>query len=185
MHLQAFVSTAISMVRAVLFGVGFALLLPLWFGLDGVLYSVPVSDVRELLGLIVKWTAVVCLICTVLFEAFPLFFIQMFGADGELYTQFAVQCLRIYLSLILFTCVQKACAIFLQSIGHAKAAAPLSVLRDILLIVFSIAAPMVWGVTGIFWAAPIADVLAIAVTAVVMLRLWNQLKGSDGQSAED
>ena len=27
-----------------LFGVGFALLLPLWFGLDGVLYSMPVSD---------------------------------------------------------------------------------------------------------------------------------------------
>jgi len=140
--------------------------------------------VRELLGLIIKWTAIVCLICTILFEAFPLFFIQMFGADGELYTQFAVQCLRIYLSLILFTCVQKVCAIFLQSIGHAKAAAPLSVLRDILLIVFSIAAPMIWGVTGIFWAAPIADVLAIAVTAVVMLRLWNQLKGSDGQPSE-
>ena len=32
------------MVREVLFGVGFALLLPRWFGLDGVLYSMPVSD---------------------------------------------------------------------------------------------------------------------------------------------
>ena len=41
---QAFASTAISMVREVLFGVGFALLLPLWFGLDGVLYSMPASD---------------------------------------------------------------------------------------------------------------------------------------------
>ena len=137
--------------------------------------------VRELLVLIIKWTVIVCLICTILFEAFPLIFVRMFGADGELYTQFAVQCLRVYLSLILFTCVQKVCAIFLQSIGHAKAAAPLSILRDVLLIVFSIAAPMVWGVTGIFWAAPIADVLAIAVTAVVMLRLWNQLKAEDVQ----
>ena len=34
----------ISMVREVIFGVGFALLLPIWFGLDGVLYSMPVSD---------------------------------------------------------------------------------------------------------------------------------------------
>ena len=41
---RPFASTAISMVREVLFGVGFALLLPLWFGLDGVLYSMPVSD---------------------------------------------------------------------------------------------------------------------------------------------
>lgn len=32
------------MVREVVFGVGFALVLPLFFGLDGVLYSMPASD---------------------------------------------------------------------------------------------------------------------------------------------
>ena len=37
-------STALSMVREVMFGVGFALLLPRFFGLDGVLYSMPMSD---------------------------------------------------------------------------------------------------------------------------------------------
>ncbi len=41
---KALASTLISMVREVVFGVGFALLLPRWFGLDGVLYSMPVSD---------------------------------------------------------------------------------------------------------------------------------------------
>ena len=38
-------STMLSMVREIVFGVGFALILPLFFGLDGVLYSMPVSDV--------------------------------------------------------------------------------------------------------------------------------------------
>ena len=42
---KAFLSTMLSMVREVLFGVGFALLLPRFFGLNGVLYSMPVSDV--------------------------------------------------------------------------------------------------------------------------------------------
>ena len=42
---KALESTALSMVREVVFGVGFALLLPRFFGLDGVLYSMPVSDV--------------------------------------------------------------------------------------------------------------------------------------------
>lgn len=37
-------STMLSMMREVIFGVGFALLLPIWFGLDGVLYSMPLSD---------------------------------------------------------------------------------------------------------------------------------------------
>ena len=42
-------STALSMVREVVFGVGFALLLPQFFGLDGVLYSMPMSDILTFL----------------------------------------------------------------------------------------------------------------------------------------
>lgn len=42
---KAVESTMLSMVREIVFGVGFALLLPLFFGLDGVLYSMPLSDV--------------------------------------------------------------------------------------------------------------------------------------------
>ena len=42
---KAGASTALSMLREVVFGVGFALVLPLFFGLDGVLYSMPVSDI--------------------------------------------------------------------------------------------------------------------------------------------
>ncbi len=38
-------STLLSMVREIVFGVGLALLLPLFFGLDGVLYSMPASDI--------------------------------------------------------------------------------------------------------------------------------------------
>ena len=42
---KALASTLLSMFREVVFGVGFALLLPVFFGLNGVLYSMPVSDV--------------------------------------------------------------------------------------------------------------------------------------------
>ena len=42
---KAMTSTMLSLVREVVFGVGFALILPLSFGLDGVLYSMSVSDV--------------------------------------------------------------------------------------------------------------------------------------------
>ena len=46
---KALPSTLLSMFREVVFGVGFALLLPVFFGLDGVLYSMPVSDVLTFL----------------------------------------------------------------------------------------------------------------------------------------
>lgn len=42
---KAAASTLLSMVREIVFGVGLALLLPMYFGLDGVLYSMPVSDI--------------------------------------------------------------------------------------------------------------------------------------------
>ena len=128
-------------------------------------------------------SCIICLICTVLFEAFPLLFIRIFGAEGVdpvLYTGFAVECLRVYLSLILFTCLQKVCAIFLQSIGHARKAVPLSILRDGLLIVFSAILPTIGGVTGIFWGAPAADVIAILITGKVMMGVWRQLQPPRG-----
>ena len=46
---KALASTLLSMFREVVFGVGFALLLPIFFGLDGVLYSMPVSDILTFL----------------------------------------------------------------------------------------------------------------------------------------
>ena len=42
-------SMVISMVREIVFGVGFALILPIFFGLDGVLYSMPLSDILTFL----------------------------------------------------------------------------------------------------------------------------------------
>ena len=55
---KAFLSTMLSMVREVVFGMGFSLLLPLFFGLDGVLYSMPVSDVLTFVisAIVIRYT---------------------------------------------------------------------------------------------------------------------------------
>jgi putative MATE family efflux protein len=42
---KAFSSTILSLLRELVFGVGLALILPLYFGLDGVLYSMPAADI--------------------------------------------------------------------------------------------------------------------------------------------
>lgn len=52
-------------------------------------------------------------------------------------------------------------------------------------IYLSLVVPVFLGVTGIFWAAPAADILAIAITAVVMARLWKQLCVEDGREGTD
>ena len=51
---KALTSTILSLVREVVFGVGFALLLPVWFGLNGILYSMPVSELLTfLIGVVI------------------------------------------------------------------------------------------------------------------------------------
>lgn len=138
------------------------------------------SRVRECFKLVVYATLAVTVAATVLFESIPMAFVRMFGSDGgALYASFAAGCLRIYLSLVTFTCLQKACAMFLQSIGHARAAVPLSVLRDVLLIVLAILLPMRMGIMGILWSAPAADLIAMAVTAAVVARVWKHLRQPD------
>ena len=139
--------------------------------------------VKQLLKLILFWTAVITLAFTALFEAIPKLLIQMFGAasndaqglDPALYMEFAIPCLRIYLMFIVFTCLQKVCAIFMQSVNMAKVATPLSFLRDILLIVLAIVVPLGMGLWGVVWAAPIADAIAIVATTPVMILVWRKL----------
>lgn len=104
--------------------------------------------VKRLLLLILLWTGGLCLLFTVFFEAMPSAVISIFGGAGQegefgkLYLQFAVPCLRIYLMFITLGCLQKVCAIFLQSMGLAKLAAPLSFLRDALVILSAFLLPL-------------------------------------------
>ena len=63
----------------------------------------------------------------------------------------------------------------MQSIGRAKLAAPLSFLRDVLLILCAFLVPLGLGVMGVAWAAPIADAVATLITLPVMIWVWRKL----------
>ena len=53
---KALASSMLSFIREVVFGVGFALILPVFFALNGVLYSMPVSDLLTfLIAVIMIW----------------------------------------------------------------------------------------------------------------------------------
>ena len=50
---KAIVSTFLSMVREIVFGVGLALILPIFYGLDGVLYSMLAADILTFVIIII------------------------------------------------------------------------------------------------------------------------------------
>ena len=127
--------------------------------------------VLETLKGILLANAVVGLIATALFELCPMAIISLFGSESDLYNQYAVLCFRVYLAGILLCCIQKASSIFLQSMGKPLQSTLLSLARDVIFFVpgLVLLAPR-YGVVGMLWAAPIADVLAILATAILIRR---------------
>lgn len=125
--------------------------------------------VFETYRLVILANVVVGVIATLLFELCPQVIVRLFGSETALYNEYAVLCFRIYLSGILLCCVQKASGVFLQSIGRPIQSTILSLSRDVVFLVPGvILLASIYGVTGMLWAAPIADVLAIALTILLI-----------------
>lgn len=126
--------------------------------------------VRDTFKLMITLTVAVAIAATIIFECFPHVLIGIFGNEGESYVTFAVLCFRVYLCLILFTCVQKSAGVFLQAIGKPIQSILVSVSRDLL---FQFPAMLImssyWGILGILWAAPVADSLAFVVTLIFIV----------------
>lgn len=125
-------------------------------------------------------------VAMVLFEACPQVIIRLFGNESALYNEFAELCFRVYLSGILLCCVQKASSIFLQAVGKPVKATLLSLSRDVLFLTPGVVLfASAWGVTGMLWAAPAADVLAFALTLILLVREYRAVKGLDLTEGEE
>lgn len=116
-------------------------------------------------------TAMIC------FECFPLQIIGIFGSEDGLYNEFAVLSFRIFLSTIALCCIQKACSIFLQSLGKPVMSMSLSLLRDFILSVpLTLILPRFLGVTGALYSAPIADAAAFMAAVFCIRHVLRELK---------
>ena len=135
------------------------------------------ARVRETYRQILISVSIVGVISMLLFELCPQSIIALFGSENALYNEFAVLCFRIFLSGILLCSIQKASSIFLQSIGKPVQSMLLSLSRDVFFLIPGIIIlPVFYGVTGILWAAPIADVLSILLTVFFISAQMRKLK---------
>lgn len=145
--------------------------------------------VKELFWTIVRAEVIVGAISLLLFEFFPLQITSIFGSEDGLYNEFAVKAFRIFLSMIILTCVQKSISVFLQALGKPVMAMTLSLLRDFILSVpLAIILPMTLGVEGALFSGPIADIvtmIAVVIMSVVMLRELNKKIETESEDSVD
>ena len=139
--------------------------------------------VREAYKIVFRATLITGITATIIFQLWPKEVVGIFGSGNELYQEFAVKTFRIYLSLVTVTCLVKMTAVFFQSIGKSKYAVMASVIRDIVCFTpLAIILPSVLegaevgtGINGILYAAPISDLVAIAVIFVLTISFFRKL----------
>ncbi len=138
---------------------------------------------KSLFTLLLASEAVIGLAATLIVELFPAQLIGIFGAKNEssLYTQFAVRSFRIYLCMMILAMVNKGTFIYLQALGKAIQSTIISLVREI---VFGVALPIVlpifFGLDGILYSFPTADVLTFIIAAFIIRRTYVELRGETG-----
>ena len=138
--------------------------------------------VRQLFTRLLIAEAVVGAAALIVVEVFPDRLISIFGAANEsaCYTDFALRAFRIYLCMIVFACVNKACFIFLQAMGKAVASTALSMIREIVFGVgFALTLPLLFGLDGVLYSMPVSDVLTFVIAAVMIVGTYRELSGAE------
>lgn len=116
------------------------------------------SRVREAYLKAAGSATVVAVIAFLCFQIFPKQIISLFGNGDELYYQFAVKFIRLYLFCTFFNGLQPVTSNFFTSIGKATKGIFLSMTRQIIFLVpLVIIFPLFLGVEGVMYAGPIAD----------------------------
>jgi putative MATE family efflux protein len=122
--------------------------------------------------------AVVGLIAVLIVEIFPHQLIGIFGAANEssYYTTFAVKCFRTYLCMMVLATVNKGTFIYLQALGKALSSTIISMTREIVLgVALPIILPMFFGLDGLLYSFPAADIITFLVAAVVIRNTYHEL----------
>ena len=140
------------------------------------------SRVRELFTRLLLAEAAVGAVALVLVEFFPRQLIGIFGAANEssYYTDFAIRAFRVYLCMMIFACIDKACFIFLQAMGKAVESTVLSMIREVVFGVgFVLLLPVWFGLDGVLYSMPVSDVLTFLVAAVLIAQTYRELNRKD------
>ena len=134
--------------------------------------------VKELFTKLLIAEASVGAVALILVEFFPQQLINIFGAANEsvYYTDFAIKAFRIYLCMMIFACVNKACFIFLQAMGRAAASTALSMIREVVFGVgFALLLPIFFGLDGVLYSMPVSDILTFLVAIFLIRGTYKQL----------
>ena len=129
---------------------------------------------KKLFHKLIFFEAAVGFLALIAVEVFPKQLISLFGAGNEsaYYTQFAVKSFRIYLCMMVLATVNKGTFIYLQAMGKAVESIIITMAREIVFgVLLPVIMPIWWGLDGILYSFPAADILTFIIAVIVIVRI--------------
>lgn len=137
------------------------------------------ARVRKTFLLACGCALIVSVTAATLFFLFPRQIVSLFssGDESEMYYLFAERYFRIFLFFTFINFVQPIASTFFTAVGKAFKGAFLSLTRQILfLLPLLIVFPLLFGIDGVMYAAPVSDLLALICASVMMILEWRHMK---------
>ena len=132
--------------------------------------------VKKTFKLVAVLSTIICTLAFFLAQFKPLAIISIFGSESDLYNEFAIKCMKIYLMLIPTVGIQIMSGIFFQALGYPVQASILSLSKQIIFqLPVTILLPVFMGVEGVLWAGPVSDVLSFTTIIVMFLIYWKKI----------
>ncbi len=116
-----------------------------------------------------KAAGIISVLSFVLFQTCPRALLGIFGSGSEEYYALGVKFFRIFLFFTWLNCIQPVTSQFFASVGKSGKGMFVSLTRQIIFFLPALVVlPMIFGMDGILYVAPIADILAAAVAALMV-----------------
>lgn len=131
----------------------------------------------------------VCVVAFILFQVCPRQILALFGEGSELYFEFGERFIRTFLFFIFLAPFQTIGSTFFTSIGKPKKGMFLSLTRQIIFLVPAIIIfSRLWGLDGILYSTPVADILSFIVSLCMIVYefklIRNLIRQRDARLAE-
>lgn len=111
------------------------------------------------------------------FQLIPRQIISIFGSGSEEYFHFAEQYFRIFLFFTFLNGIQPITANFFTSIGKATKGIFISLTRQIIfLLPLIVILPLLLGIEGVMFSAPVADLMAAVLAVLFVVRELRHMK---------
>ena len=132
--------------------------------------------VRETVKLGITYATIIVTVGYIITRFFPALLVSIFNREEELMA-FGVMAIRAWFLLLPFVGFQIIASNFFQAIGRAKTAMFLTLTRQVIILLPAVLIfPQFFGLQGLLYAAPFADIISVLLTAFFFTQAMKHLE---------